>query len=113
MTDELRAWVSQEIERRHWSYRELARKTGFSPSLVSKVLLEKRSASADFCIKVANALGESPEKLLRLAGILPTSPASEDSTLQELMDLARSLPPEEQEEVLKYARYRYARFLKG
>lgn len=107
MNDELRAWLSQEVDRRGWSYRELARRAGISPALISRTLSGDMHPSADFCIKVAQALDESPEKVLRLAGILHTSPASDTSTLQELIELARSLPPEEQEELLKYARYRY------
>lgn len=103
MSDELRAWLSQEIERRNWSHRELSRKTGFSPSLVSKVLLEKRSASADFCVKVANALGEAPEKLLRLAGILPAS--DNDPTLTELQDTVKNLPPKKRKQALDYLRF--------
>lgn len=109
MSDELRAWLSQEIEQRHWSHRELARQSGLSNSLVSKTLSGKMNVSITFCYKVAHALGESPEKLLRLAGILPPSPASEDDTLQELIELARSLPPEDQKEILEYVRFRYQR----
>lgn len=109
MSDVLRAWISQEIERRDWSHRALARQSGLSNSLVSKTLSGKLPPSADFCIKVAQALGEAPEKVLRLAGILPTSPASDDSTLQELTDLARNLAPEDQKEILEYVRFRYQR----
>lgn len=61
--------------------------------------------SADFCIKAAQALGESPIKLLRLAGILP--PAPDDATLQELTELAGNLPPEQRREALRYIRYLY------
>jgi transcriptional regulator with XRE-family HTH domain len=113
MSDALRALISQEIERRDWSHRVLARHSGLSNSLVSKTLAGKLPPSADFCIKVAQALGESPEKFLRLAGILPASPASDDSALQELMDLARSLPPEDQEDILKYVRFRYQQRKQG
>lgn len=109
MSDELRAWLPKELEQRGWSYSELARRTGLSQSLVSKTLLGERHPSADFCVKVAQALGEPPEKVLRLAGILPTGPASDEDTLQELIELARSLPPEDQKEILEYVRFRYQR----
>lgn len=107
MGDKLKVWLSAELEKRHWSQRELARQSGISQALIWQVLSGDVPTSADFCIKVAQALDEPPDKLLRLAGILPASPASEDDTLQELMDLARSLPPEDREELLKYARFRY------
>lgn len=63
--------------------------------------------SPDFCLKIASALGESPEKVMRLAGILPSPPASEDEELEELLDLARGLSPEDRKEILSYIRFRY------
>lgn len=109
MSDDLKAWISQEVEQRGWSYRELARRAGVSHTLISRTLSGDMAPSADFCIKVANTINESPEKLLRLAGILPTSPASDDSAFQEIMELVRSLPPEDQKEILEYVRFRYQR----
>lgn len=110
MSEALRLWLSQELDRRGWSHRELARNTGFSQSLVSKTLSGERNPSADFCIKVAQVLGESPETLLRLAGILPPGPPaspSDNPTLQELVELARNLPPEQLKELLRYTHYLY------
>jgi len=107
MGDGLKIWLSAELENRHWSQRELARQSGVSQALVWQVLSGDVTPSADFCIKVAQALGEAPEKVLRLAGILPPGPASDDSTLQELMELARSLPPGQRKEALRYLRYLY------
>lgn len=107
MSEGLRQWLTEELERRKWSHRELARQTGFSQSFVSKTLAGERNPSVDFCIKIAQTLDETPEKILRLAGILPAAPAADDSTLQELIELARNLPPEDRQELLKYARFRY------
>lgn len=107
MSDDLRVWLNQELTRLGWSQGRLSKHSGISRPLISQVLLGDVNPSADFCIKVAQALNESPEKLLRIASILPAIPASEDATLQELMELARSMPPEDREELLKYARFRY------
>jgi transcriptional regulator with XRE-family HTH domain len=110
MSEALSLWLSQELDRRGWSHRELARQTGFSQPLVSKTLSGERKPSANFCNKVAQALEVSPEMLLRLAGILPPaapgSPA-DNSTLQELIELARNLSPEEQQQSLDYVRFLY------
>ena len=68
------------------------------------------TASADFCIKVAEVMEVSPEMLLRLAGILPPAPpvlTSDNSTLKEIIEFARNLSSEQQEEVLRYIRYLY------
>ena len=107
MSEALRAWLSEELERRAWSHGELARQAGVSRSFVTRVLLGDASPSVNFCYKVAQALGEAPEKVLRLAGILPTSPASDDSTLTELRDLVENLPPDQRAEALRYLRYLY------
>jgi len=68
------AWVNDTIRSRGWSISELARRSGFSQSLASDVLNEKADASANFVIATANALGEDPVSLLRLAGHLPDAP---------------------------------------
>ena len=108
MSDELRTWLAQEIDRRGWSHRMLARQISLSHSLVSKALSGKMRASADFCIRVAQALDEPPEKVLRLAGILPMSPANEhEQALKEILDIAKNMTPENRQDLLNYARYRY------
>lgn len=112
MNDKLRAWLSEELKQRQWSHRELARQSGLSNSLVSKTLSGKMNPSIAFCYKVAQALEYPPEFVLKLAGILPpASPdsASNDSALQELIELAKRLPPEDQAEILEYVRFRYQR----
>jgi hypothetical protein len=65
-------------------------------------------ASADFCIKIAQVLGEAPEKVLRLANILPQLPVSEDDpTLREINDTLRNMTSEQRQEALRYIRYLY------
>jgi transcriptional regulator with XRE-family HTH domain len=108
MSEELRAWLSKELERRRWSQGELARQAGISRSFVSMVLSGDTSPSINFCHKVAQALGEAPEKVLRLAGILPSATTSDnDPILTELQDLVRNLPPQQREEALRYLQYLY------
>lgn len=103
MSDELRAWISQEKDRRGWSYRELARRAGISQSLVSRTVSGEVPPSADFCIRIAQALGEAPEKVLRLAGILPAS--DNDPTLTELQDTVKNLPKKKRKQALDYLRF--------
>lgn len=106
MSEALRAWLSGELERRKWSQRELARQAGVSQTFISQVLSGDAHPSVPFCHKIAAALGEAPEKVLRLAGILPTSTGGDDSIVQEITEIARSLPPEDQQEILNFARFR-------
>ena len=108
MSSRLRAWLSEELNTRGLSQGELARRCNISQSLISRTLSGDISPSADFCIKVAEALGVSPEYLLRLAEILPPESAvSEDATLQELIEVAKNLSPENRQELLDYARFKY------
>ena len=95
------SWLTQELKRRGWSHSELARRTGVSQVSVSGVIAGSRRVSCDFCIKVADALGESPEHLLRLAGILPAGPPDEDPILTEILDTARAMSPEQRQDLLK------------
>jgi transcriptional regulator with XRE-family HTH domain len=96
------------MEKRRYSQVELAKTTGMSQSFISRVLHGERLATSDFCVKIALALGEPPDKLLRLAGILPTSPASDDDpTLVELQDLVKNLSLSQRKEALRYLRYLY------
>lgn len=108
MSDKFRTWLSKELETRHWSQRELARQSGISQAQVSQTLSGDLNPSADFCIKIAQALGETPEKVLRLAEILPQLSASEDDPiLKEINDAVRNMTSKQRKEVLRYIRYLY------
>lgn len=110
MSEALRVWLAQELNRRQWSHRELARQTDFSQAYVSRILSGEQNPSVNFCHKIAAALDIAPESVLRLAGILPPiEPAStaDSSILQELIELARNLPPQQQKQLLDYTRFLY------
>lgn len=103
MSEALRAWLSEELERRKWSKRELARQAGVSHAFVNRVLSGDLAPSVNFCRKIALVLGTPPETVLRLAGILPAS--EDDPALTELQDLVKSLPPSQRKEALRYLRF--------
>lgn len=108
MSQELITWVKAELTDRGWSHRELARRAGVSQTAVSGTLSGERNPGADFCIKLAKAFDETPERLLRLAGILPPLPAPEKSmTLGKLWDLVQNMDEEQRLEIYRYARFRY------
>ncbi len=110
MSESLKLWLSQELNQRNWSHRELARQTGITQSFISNVIAGKKPPSVNFCRQIAQALEVSPELVLRLAGILPPAEpatATDDPVLQELVELARHLPDEQRKELLRYTRYLY------
>lgn len=103
MSDAFRDWLTQELEKRHWSQRELARRSGVSQSAISLVM-RGNAPSADFCIAVAQAFGESYWKVLHLAGVIPPL-GEDDPILAEILDIGRSLTPEQREKLLEFAQF--------
>lgn len=67
-------WLRGEIEERGWTIRELGRRSGINPGTLSYVLNYERGAGPGFCQKIAATFGEPPEKIFRLAGLLPSVP---------------------------------------
>jgi transcriptional regulator with XRE-family HTH domain len=70
-TQKLSVWLSGKLNELGWSQRELARRSGLSQTVISGVISEDKKAGKNFCEKVAAALGEPPENILRMAGFLP------------------------------------------
>jgi len=91
-------FLNAELGVRNWSMSHLARRSGVSTALMSDVLNSKVPASAKFCTKVARALKEPPERLLRMAGHLDPMPAETEETEEALslfaaLDRARRSGP--------------------
>lgn len=100
-------WIFDELNQRGWTPAELAKRAGVNTGTLSRVLTGDRNAGPDLCRAIAKALGEPPEKVFRIAGLLPALATTEDTALQELMELARNMSPEDRTELLNYARYKY------
>lgn len=101
-------WILDEVNKRGWTPAELAKRAGINTGTLSRVLNGTRNPGPDLCLAVAKALGEPPEKIFRLAGLLPILPAGEeDQTLKEILDIAKNMSPENRQDLLSYARYRY------
>lgn len=103
MPAKLNQWIIQEIEERNWSIRELARRAELSHATINAVLAEKSQPGPDFCTGVARALRVPPERVFRLAGLLPQKP-EETAIISEFVYLLNQLPTEEQEELLLVAK---------
>lgn len=79
--------------------RELARRAGISHAQVSGVISDRTNPGADFCLAVARALKDEPEKLMRMAGLLPALPP-EVAEEEEAVTLFRRLDRRLRETVL-------------
>lgn len=89
-------WLTEEVYRRGWSFREFAQRARLSSSMVSKVVTGAVLPKWGFCLKVARALDLPPETVFRLAGLLPPESADR-SKLREMNHLFTRLSPEDQE----------------
>ena len=100
-------WLRQKITESGLSHSEIARRGGTSHSRISQVLTGDKPGSA-FCVAIARAFNLPPEYVLEKAGIVPLSQTiNDDTTLIELMAVAKKLTPEKRQDVLKYALFRY------
>lgn len=121
MSDGFRKWLAEELRVKDYSQSAFAEAIGVTQSFVSKVLSGDKSPSLDFLVKTAVALDISPLVVFTKAGIFPapsdvdlefgslTDTASVLSlgnpALTELTDLARALPPDKLEELIRFARF--------
>jgi len=101
-------WLLEELNKRGWSRSEAARRGGVSASMFDKVINGHAKPGVDFCRGIARAFKEPPEFVFRKAGLLPNVP-DDDATMRELVDLVCHLSPEDRQDVLEYALWRYRR----
>lgn len=100
--EDFASWLNQELERRGWSRSEAARRGGFSPSMIDKVVNGYARPGLDFCRGISRAFGMPLEEVFRRAGILP---AREDAAgSDELILYYREMPPEDRRRLLAIAR---------
>lgn len=107
--NELINWLNAKMKENNLGNNELARRAGVSPATVSIVLSGQHQPSFDFCVGVARAFNVPPEKVLRLAGLLPSVQDADDPTLQEFMDIARALSPGNRRRLMEYALLEFRR----
>ena len=65
---EFTQWIEDEINKRHWTYNELARRAGLSSGGISLVMTGQRNPSVDFCTGIAKAFEVAPVTVFRKAG---------------------------------------------
>lgn len=65
-------WLNTEVvEKRGWSFRQLADRAGSTIGTVSRVMNQHQDPTAEFCHGIARALGVPPLRVFRKAGLLP------------------------------------------
>jgi transcriptional regulator with XRE-family HTH domain len=84
-------WLKAELDARSWTNSDLARAGGIQPATLSRIISGARRAGPDVCLAIARALREPPERVFRLAGLLPPLPSSVEEE-QEALVILRTLP---------------------
>ena len=107
--DKLKPWLLQELKNRSWRRVDFAHRAGLSIASLNDILNGNYRAGPDMCKAIAQTLGEPPEKVFRLAGLLPPLPAAEDKQLYELLETFQRLTPEKRREALDYALWQLRR----
>lgn len=103
---EFTEWLLDELQRRGWQPADLAKQAELSTGSISNILTGKRKPGANICVSIADALNISPERVFRIAGLLPVdSEGEDDPATSEIYDLARRLSSRRREEALNYIRY--------
>lgn len=69
----LTEYLESEINARFWRPADLAKKAQIPDATLSRILSQSRQAGPGVCKALAKALDQPPEKLFRLAGLLPPS----------------------------------------
>jgi transcriptional regulator with XRE-family HTH domain len=87
-----RAWLRRQILRREWSAAELARRTGVSPTSVSRWLNGREIPSSDNARRIADAFYIDRDDVLARAGHRdPDDPFSPDDPISRLCRKLRQI----------------------
>jgi transcriptional regulator with XRE-family HTH domain len=103
MARDLVTWLNEQLDERGWSFSELARRADLNSSTVSLVLSEQRNPGFEFCVKIAEALGERYPFVLELAGLVPESPPHVHEE-EETIEILRSADPVTRQTILTIIR---------
>ena len=96
-------WLTGELKRRGWSDYHLAKKSGLTPSVISRA----RAGTLpkwDACVKIASGLSLPAEFVFRAAGLLPENPG-EDPALAKLIMLYNRANPAQRIEIIHFAQF--------
>lgn len=96
-------WLRKKIEKAGITQAELARRSGISPTHITKVLNGERGLGEQSLLAIAKALHIPPENIYREAGLLPPVPKA-DEQQEELIYLFNQLPDQEKRSLLRFIR---------
>lgn len=112
MNTEMGIWLSKELEKRGWTYRETGRRAGISHVTISNIISGQQNPGLDFCTGIAKALGMPPETVMRKAGLIPPHPDDNMGAgefIAEVSEMLRGLSLEDREFIYEMVKLQYQR----
>lgn len=114
MNDEFIVWLEYELKERGWSKAELSRRSSVSASAIHKTMGRENKVTFEFCNSIAYALGDSPVRLMRMAGLLPRVPDVMGSEYAQIvLQLLSEMDEVNRADVMTYARMRMSNPIGG
>jgi len=105
-------WLQAEMNKRHWNQTDLAKRAGFFPSSLSRVLRGDRKLGIDMAVGIARALKVRTERVLYEAGLIPEMP-TEDVILEEIDAILEGWTKRDQQVWLELTRVRDSQIERG
>lgn len=105
-------WLQAEMDKRHWNQTDLAKRAGFFPSSLSRVLRGDRKLGIDMAVGIARALKVRTERVLYEAGLIPEMP-TEDVILEEIDAILEQWSTRDRQVWLELTRVRDSQIERG
>lgn len=96
-------WLEEHLISKGWTRAELARRANINQSSLSMIYSGQRNPGKDICESIARTLGEPPEVVFRVAGILPPT-FQNDAEWEEWRNELSKLTPEKRATFLRMMR---------
>lgn len=111
VTEQLAKWLTAELETRHWSMRELARRAGIAHPTVSLVMSQQQRPTWAFCVAIAKALDVPEDDVFVLAELKATPPqeVARQKWWDEVTRMVAALPDGPDREYAQQAIYDIAK----
>jgi transcriptional regulator with XRE-family HTH domain len=98
-------WMVEERERLGMSQADLAQKTGLTRTTISDYERRERpNPDIRALVKISKALGHSPLRLPRLAGLIPAE-VELDKELEDIVEALSDFSADEKKEILAYINF--------
>lgn len=108
--DPFRQWLNAQLDARNLSQADASRRAGLNQNAISDLLTGKiKAVSLRTAKALARLFGTPLPEVLRLAGHLESPVGNDDLSLSELVQLARTLSPEDRLDLLEFARWKSQR----